>query len=135
MALSEDPALLQRAYVLLGQLVHSYAHGADQRCTSNADALRVIPRSDHVVIPGPLAVPFHYVCESLGLPPVLTAAATDLWNWTVDDVTSPSEKDIILSKLQLVSSVTGTTSESAFHLIPCAMQVVIIPAFETKKLA
>ena len=114
---------LRRAYVLLAQLVHSYAHAGkvehwapptatrakgtggggtagdagsiDDGNADDSDAASAPPSpgaseavsEEAVVIPGQLAVPFHFCCAALGLPPVLTAAATDLWNWKlIDDI-------------------------------------------------
>ena len=107
---------LRRAYVLLAQLVHSYANGhkvvwpregeggegpglAGSKAGAKAGAEEgakaeeagegtaagaATAASAALLIPGQLAVPFHFVCGQLGLPPVLTAVGTDCWNWTLE---------------------------------------------------
>ena len=70
-----------------------------------------------------LAHPFVEVCILLELPPVLTAAATDLWNWKLKDESQP----ISISNLTTITTMTGTSTEIAFHMTPCMMQVLVAP--------
>ena len=70
-----------------------------------------------------LAYPFVEVCILLDLPPVLTAAATDLWNWKLKDQFQP----ISISNLTTITTMTGTSTEIAFHMTPCIMQVLMAP--------
>ena len=70
-----------------------------------------------------LAYPFVEVCIFLDLPPVLTAAATDLWNWKLKDESQP----ISISNLTSITTMTGTSTEIAFHMTPCIMQVLVAP--------
>jgi len=66
-----------------------------------------------IVVPGALAVPFHFCASQLGLPPVLTASATDLWNWCLlnrqgSDCTSTEivkPEQLTVESIALVSSV------------------------------
>ncbi|CAE8634329.1 unnamed protein product, partial [Polarella glacialis] len=58
------------------------------------------------------------VCRRLQMPAVLTAGATDLWNWRLKDAAGPWE----LSDMDLLTSLTGTSTERTFHMVPCAMQ-------------
>ena len=75
------------------------------------------------IVPEVLAYPFVEVCVSLDLPPVLTAAATDLWNWKLKDESKP----ISFSNLTSITTMTGTPTEISFHMIPCMMQVLFAP--------
>lgn len=90
-----------QAYVLLGQLIHSYVNGskvpywlhlhteAHTPGTSRETVTNVNPDvKDSVVaagemetIPKQLARPFATVCTRLGVPLVLCAAGMDLWNF------------------------------------------------------
>ena len=73
-------------------------------------------------IPPQLAIPWFIICCKLDLPFILTAAL-DLWNWRLKD----PRKAINLSNLTQISSMTGTESETSFHMVPCAMQMVAGP--------
>ena len=75
------------------------------------------------IVPEVLAYPFVEVCVLLDLPPVLTAAATDLWNWKLKDESEP----ISFSNLTSITTMTGTSTEISFHMIPCMMQVLFAP--------
>ena len=82
--LEHQPRQLKRACVLLSELVHSYVYGdlvpwerLDGGVAREAEAVKAVRE-----VPAQLAVPFVRVCETLGLPPVLCASTTDLWNWT-----------------------------------------------------
>ena len=75
------------------------------------------------IVPTVIAYPFVEVCVLLGLPPVLTAAATDLWNWKLKDESKP----ISLSNLTSITTMTGTSTEISFHMTPCIMQVLVAP--------
>lgn len=118
--LNRSTPQLQRAYVLLGQLVHAWVHGhrvpwhsgvsSDGGTEStDDDRTRVVPRQ--------LSVPFHSVCVRLGMPCVLTAAGQDLWNWAMIDPT----EGMTAANLRCLSTITGTRSEVGFHAVPCAM--------------
>ena len=130
---------LRRAHVCLGQLAHSYLNShmlekSDQaiiRAWRSSDATHTFDedqRLDSVqqiqrdedsrpVLPSALARPLGFVCRQLGVPPVLTAAALDLWNWRLKDPTLPFE----LNNLDIISSITGTDTEKNFHLLPVRM--------------
>ncbi|KAM3443088.1 hypothetical protein MY4824_000793 [Beauveria thailandica] len=92
----------RRAYTLLAFLTHAYVWGGD---------------TPEEILPPPLSVPFLQVSAHVELPPVLTYAAANLWNFTCDgdDFTN-------LDKLKLCFSFTGTESESWFLLISVAME-------------
>ena len=74
-------------------------------------------------VPAVLAGPFVEVCVLLGMPPVLTAAATDLWNWKLKDDLKP----ITFSNLTTITTMTGTSTEIYFHITPCIMHVFAAP--------
>ena len=95
-------AMLRRAYVLLGQLVHGY-------CFASADAPGPAPPpTDGLLrVPPQLAKPWHQVCDRLGLPCVLTAIGVDAWNWQRIDPAKPIE----LGNITCLSTITGTRSE------------------------
>lgn len=112
--LSEREA--RRLYVVLAFLIQSYAkaHTASwDDCTRPSQKKITAKDGIHKT----LAVPWSYVCRRLGLPLVISAAATDLWNYRRID----SERDVTLSNISLISSMTGTEAESYFHLTPTAI--------------
>eukprot|EP00937_MAST-01D_sp_MAST-1D-sp2_P000272 g272.t1 len=148
-----DDAQCKRAYVLLGQLVHSYVNNhrvpwhkqPTARAAADTDAVAppatasaVLPPHAAVTsapppetptpkpptrVPPALAMPFHAVCARLGLPCVLTSAL-DLWNWR----RAPRAVDAGIPAgdprgMRVISSMTGTAAESGFHMIPTAMQM------------
>jgi len=112
--------VLQRAYILLGSLVHSYVHREEVpwHCLDGTGEVDTMTRSERKTVPRALAEPYLEVCKVLGMPPVLTSAATDLWNWQRIDPGLPFEPGNLKQRI----SVTGTTSERVFHMVPCAMQ-------------
>eukprot|EP00616_Rhizochromulina_sp_CCMP1243_P002977 CAMPEP_0118971358 /NCGR_PEP_ID=MMETSP1173-20130426/8007_1 /TAXON_ID=1034831 /ORGANISM="Rhizochromulina marina cf, Strain CCMP1243" /LENGTH=512 /DNA_ID=CAMNT_0006920803 /DNA_START=121 /DNA_END=1655 /DNA_ORIENTATION=+ len=127
--------LLRRAYVLLGQLVHAYVHmdacpteriPAEASPLGTEAALREDAATDDAgrpVVPPQLAVPFLAASRALGMEPVLTAAATDLWNFHFIS----EDKGFALENLTCRSTLTGTDAERFFHMIPCAMQAAAGP--------
>ena len=74
-------------------------------------------------VPMVLARPFVEVCILLGIPPVLTAAATDLWNWKLKDESKP----ISFSNMTCITTMTGTSTEINFHVTPCLMHFYSAP--------
>ena len=74
-------------------------------------------------VPMVLARPFVEVCILLGIPPVLTAAATDLWNWKLKDESKP----ISFSNMTCITTMTGTSTEINFHITPCLMHFYAAP--------
>ena len=108
--------VLQRAFLLLGALAHSYVHRHAVPwhrlggCRVEADPSKCLPSQ--------VAEPWLQVCAQLRMPPVLTAAATDLWNWRLEDASGGFTLDNLAQRI----SLTGTNTERAFHMVPCAMQ-------------
>lgn len=103
----------RRAYVVLSFLAHSYVwnEGLD-------NAINILPKN--------LAIPYMEVSKKLGLPPVLTHAAVDLWNWRLKD----NNRAIELENLELINSFTDTESERTFYLVMTEIEALgseIIP--------
>ncbi|KAH7313682.1 indoleamine 2,3-dioxygenase [Stachybotrys elegans] len=98
----QSAAEWRRAYVMLGFMTHAYVWGGEK---------------PEEILPPQISVPFLRVSAHLELPPVLTYAAANLWNFTCegDDFTN-------LEELKTLVSFTGTESEAWFLLISVAME-------------
>ncbi|KAI1063051.1 hypothetical protein LB507_005591 [Fusarium sp. FIESC RH6] len=92
----------RRAYSVLAFLTHAYVWGGEKPAE---------------ILPPQITVPFLAVSKHLELPPVLSYAAANLWNFT-----SSSSDFTNLSHLSTLHSFTGTESESWFLLISVAME-------------
>lgn len=92
----------RRAYSMLAYITHSYVWGGDK---------------PEEVLPPQITVPFLRVSAHVELPPVLTYAGANLWNFT-----SKSDDFSKLEDLSTLFSFTGTESESWFLLISVAME-------------
>ncbi|KAL6699784.1 Indoleamine 2,3-dioxygenase [Trichoderma pleuroticola] len=92
----------RRAYVILSFFAHAYIWGGD------------VPEQ---ILPPSVTVPYLRVSAHLELPPTLTYAGANLWNFTCngEDFSNPEELSTLLS-------FTGTESESWFLLISVAME-------------
>ncbi|KAL7936571.1 Indoleamine 2,3-dioxygenase [Trichoderma chlorosporum] len=92
----------RRAYVILSFFAHAYIWGGD------------VPQQ---ILPPPITVPYLRVSAHLELPPTLTYAGANLWNFSCksDDFSN-------LEDLSTLLSFTGTESESWFLLISVAME-------------
>ncbi|OAA80699.1 indoleamine 2,3-dioxygenase [Akanthomyces lecanii RCEF 1005] len=93
----------RRAYTMLAFMTHAYVWGGDK---------------PEEILPPQISVPFLKVSAHVELPPVLTYAAANLWNFTCQGGDDFSDLD----KLRLCFSFTGTESESWFLLISVAME-------------
>lgn len=89
----------QRAYVLLGFVIHGYCHG----CGTD-------------LVPLTLSEPFLEICEHLGVEPVLSYAGLCLYNWTKGGEVG------VLGGLRAQASFTGTQGEAAFYLTPVSVE-------------
>ncbi|KAH8929245.1 Indoleamine 2,3-dioxygenase [Atractiella rhizophila] len=114
-AVRTDVRLMRRAYIVLAFVQHFYVHSIDEKFgTSNTKA-----GEPELVVPISLGRPFWEVSGRLGLPPVLTYAATVLWNWKFKD---PSQGyvydnfDIVTTFTPSPSSPEKVSSEAAFYL-------------------
>ncbi|KAL6889517.1 Indoleamine 2,3-dioxygenase [Trichoderma longibrachiatum] len=98
----QSEAEWRRAYVILSFFAHAYIWGGD------------IPEQ---ILPPTLTVPFLRVSAHLELPPTLTYAGANLWNFHChgDDFAD-------VEQLSTLLSFTGTESESWFLLISVAME-------------
>ncbi|KAL6825826.1 Indoleamine 2,3-dioxygenase [Trichoderma sp. SZMC 28015] len=92
----------RRAYVILSFFTHAYIWGGN------------VPEQ---ILPPSVTVPYLRVSAHLELPPTLTYASANLWNFTCngEDFSNPEELSTLLS-------FTGTESESWFLLISVAME-------------
>lgn len=110
----------RRAYSMLAYITHSYVWGGDKPeevntlpCSRRLIAVLTINQ----VLPPQITVPFLRVSAHVELPPVLTYAGANLWNFT-----SKSDDFSTLEDLSTLFSFTGTESESWFLLISVAME-------------
>ncbi|KAI0838142.1 indoleamine 2,3-dioxygenase [Hypoxylon sp. FL0890] len=92
----------RRAYVVLSFLAHGYIWSGEKASE---------------VLPPAISVPFLQVSEHLGLPPVATYAALNLWNFACS---GPDFRD--LDKLQVLHTFSGTEDEAWFFLVSVAME-------------
>ncbi|KAF9112101.1 hypothetical protein BGX27_003983 [Mortierella sp. AM989] len=95
----------QRAYTLLSILAHSYVWG------SGLDIAQSIPE--------PLAVPWQAISDAIDIPPVLTYASNDLWNWKLKDPNGPHTLD----NFDTISTMTGTADETWFDIVSISVEV------------
>ncbi|KAK8131185.1 hypothetical protein PG984_007623 [Apiospora sp. TS-2023a] len=93
----------RRAYVILGFLAQAYVWGGCQPAE---------------VLPTAISVPFLQVSEHLELPPVLTYAASNLWNFTCRPGSDFNDVDAV----QSMHTFTGTEDESWFFMVSVAME-------------
>ncbi|KAG0038873.1 hypothetical protein BGZ83_002974 [Gryganskiella cystojenkinii] len=95
----------QRAIVILSFMAQSYVwgHGLD------------IAQS----IPEPLAIPYQAISEVLDIPPTLTYASNDLWNWKLINENGP----YTLDNLSTLHVMTGTHDETWFDIVPVAVEI------------
>jgi len=111
----KDPWQWKRAYVILTLLINSYVWSEPPQ--------ENLPRENLPVqtIPKKIAVPAVKVSEHLGITPILTHAAVDLYNWDYID----PDKPFSLDNLKSVSLMTtATKSESWFYLVMVAIEQV-----------
>lgn len=73
-------------------------------------------------IPQCLAKPWYESANTLGIPPVLTHAAVDLWNWKLKDPSRKFELDNLKSTLTLCDEENAKKSEEWFYLIMVAIE-------------
>ncbi|KAM0519509.1 hypothetical protein ACHAPE_003683 [Trichoderma viride] len=109
--LLKSEAEWRRAYVILAFFTHAYVWGGEK-------AEQILPAS--------VAVPFLRVSAHLELPPVLTYAACNLWNFSCsgDDFSK-------LEDLSTLATFTGTESEAWFMLVSVAIEATAAPIIHT----
>ncbi|OAR00086.1 hypothetical protein LLEC1_01084 [Akanthomyces lecanii] len=91
------------AYVLLTYMSHAYIWGGDQPAE---------------ILPPQLSIPLLRVSLHLALPPVLTCAAANLWNFTSTDACSFSSP----ASLTPLVSFTASPTESWFLMVGVAVE-------------
>src|SRR5579864_4180454 len=104
-----DSRQRERAMVLLSYLGHAYVWGGDQPATT---------------LPGNLAVPWYYIAESLGRPPVLSYSSYALHNFFRFDVS----RKIELGNIGLVQNFLGGIDEEWFILVHVEIERKAAPA-------
>lgn len=120
---------LRRASWVLGALACSYLNGDfvpwEKIEDAEAEPVDVTGAPGDRVLPACVAVPWLHVCGKLGLPPVLTASAVDLWNWQPNQEfrsTIDTAAEFVPANLECISTMTATKAEVMFHMLPCSMQ-------------
>lgn len=96
---------LRWAYVRLSFISQAYIRGGKT------------PNAVRTHLPPQLAVPLMQISKRLGLPPVITYAATCLWNFDTEngDATRPED-------LQTLVTFTGSESEAWFYHVSIAIE-------------
>jgi indoleamine 2,3-dioxygenase len=100
---------LERAMVLLSYLGHAYVWGGSHPKT---------------VLPARLAVPWHYIAEKLGRPPVLSYSSYALHNFFRID----SSREVECGNLGLIQNFLGGIDEEWFILIHVEIERKAAPA-------
>jgi len=95
----------RRAYLVLSMLANVYVLGHQPISQS---------------IPKKIAQPLCLVSEYLGINPIMTHAALDLYNWDLID----ESKHIELDNLKNINLITGTEDEEHFYLVMTAIEKV-----------
>jgi len=106
-----SPAL-RRAHTVLSMVAQAYVWGD---VSAPAQTL-----------PSALSVPLHAVSERLGLPPVMTHASCDLWNWHRSD--ESGDASVAQDRLRCTTTITGTVDEEWFHCTSTAVQMIAGPS-------
>ncbi|KYG46997.1 hypothetical protein M433DRAFT_142438 [Acidomyces richmondensis BFW] len=94
----------QRAYSLLGFIVHAYIWGGDRPMEW---------------VPPPLTLPLMETCKHLELPPVATYAGLVLWNWKP---VFPEERIDTLANIDMIDTFTGSLDEKWFYIVSVAIE-------------
>ncbi|KAG0260200.1 hypothetical protein BG011_002077 [Mortierella polycephala] len=95
----------KRAYTLLCIMAHSYVWG------SGLDIAQSIPE--------PLAVPWQAIADVIDIPPVLSYAGNNLWNWKLKDLNGSYDPENLIA----LSTMTGTSDEDWFDIISVAVEI------------
>ena len=103
----------QRAYVVLSFLSQAYIW---------AEGEKGLPEK----VPAVLAVPWDKVAQRLGLPPIVTYAATALYNWALHNPSGPIDGE----NLYAVNTFTGTEDESWFFMVPILVEQAAVPGLK-----
>jgi len=101
----ETSGELQRGYLILSMIAHSYMW--DPNYNNKPE-----------FIPSQLAIPWHNIATRLGIVPILTHAAVDLYNWKLIDKSG----SIVLDNLRAIHTITGTFDEEWFYIVMTAIE-------------
>jgi len=104
---------LRRAHTVLSMIAQAYVWG-DAAAPAKS-------------LPSALSVPLHAVSQRLGLPPVMTHASCELWNWRHADESADSNV-VTQDRLRCTTTVTGTADEEWFHCTSIAVQMIAGPS-------
>ncbi|KAG0213946.1 hypothetical protein BGX28_003124 [Mortierella sp. GBA30] len=96
----------KRAYSLLSVMAHSYVWGADR-----LDIAQSIPEA--------LAVPWQALSDLIDIPPVLTYASNNLWNWKLKNPNGSYD----IENLSTLATMTGTSDEEWFIVVAVAVEI------------
>lgn len=97
----KDQDEIERLYSVMCLICHSY-----------------LVNSGKHILPRNLAMPWHYSAQVLGINPILTHAAVDLYNWKLINPNG----DIELDNLRCIHTMTGTMDEEWFFLSMTAIE-------------
>lgn len=95
----------KRAYSILSMIANSYVW-----CQGPLQPVKILPYN--------IAIPFWNISNKLGISPILTHAAVDLFNWKLKD----KSKGMELDNLKSTYTMTGMQDEEWFYLIMVAIE-------------
>ncbi|KAJ3992165.1 Indoleamine 2,3-dioxygenase [Lentinula boryana] len=109
--LLKSEIMLRRGHHVLAWILHFYIH--------------TYPLTDpSILIPPPLTLPLLEISRELHLPPVLTYSDDVLYNWGLVDPT----RGLDMRNLRVLTSFTGTPSESHFYLTSARIELIGVRA-------
>ncbi|KAJ3785177.1 Indoleamine 2,3-dioxygenase [Lentinula aff. detonsa] len=111
--LLKSEVLLRRGHHVLAWILHFYIHTYPLHTPS-------------IPIPPPLTIPLLQISHELQLPPVLTYSDDVLYNW---GLVTP-EEGVGKDNLRVLTSFTGTPSESHFYLTSARIELIGVRALE-----
>ncbi|KAJ3793789.1 Indoleamine 2,3-dioxygenase [Lentinula aff. detonsa] len=111
--LLKSEVLLRRGHHVLAWILHFYIHTYPLHTPS-------------IPIPPPLTLPLLQISHELQLPPVLTYSDDVLYNWGLVTPEGGVGKD----NLRVLTSFTGTPSESHFYLTSARIELIGVRALE-----
>ena len=103
-----DKLQIQYIYSMTSILAHKYIWGIDE------DYKHIVPVG--------IAIPWFYSAKALDIPPVLTHAAVDLYNWQLIDPEQPFSLDNLRNMPLTTDNTEQRQSESWFYLIMTAIE-------------
>lgn len=110
---SFEDGLCQRLYAILAIIGNSYVW-----CNPEPPTPTNVGEPWH--LPAKIAIPLHKAASTIGIEPILTHAAVDLYNWELKDSNQP----ISLDNLKSINLMTLTPSEEWFYLVMVAIEAI-----------